>query len=309
MEPAIVLLRWAQYAAGFVLMGGALFALYGLPRDGQTSAAALGWPRRMLASSAALLLVTSALGLIAQTVDLAGSLAAALDPATLGSVLTEMAMGPASAARVIASGLALTLLVPGRPGWQRWLAVGVMGAIATASFAWMGHGSAAEGAGGLLHLLADLAHLGAAAVWIGALAFFVALALAPGGIDSDRLAAFHQALARFSGIGSGLVAVLLGTGLINSWYLVGATGLERLFSTLYGGLLLLKLAGFGVMLLLAAMNRFRLTPRLRTAIDNPERMKGAVAALRRSLLLEAGASLTVLALVAWLGRLAPISSQ
>lgn len=309
MEPAVVLLRWAQYAAGFVLTGGALFALYGLPREGQASAAALSWPRRLLATSAALLLLTSALGLIAQTAVVAGSFVAALDPATLGSVLTEMAMGPASVARIAAGGLALALLVLGRPGWWRWLAVSLMGAIATASFAWMGHGAATEGAAGALHLFADLAHLGAAAVWIGALAFFVVLAVASGDAGVDRLTAFHHALARFSGIGSGLVAVLLGTGLINSWYLVGPAGLERLFSTLYGGLLLLKVAGFGLMLGLAAINRFRLTPRLRSALNDPERAKAAVAALKRSLGLEAGVSLMVLALVAWLGRLAPLSSQ
>ena len=44
MEPAVVLLRWAQYAASFVLTGGALFALRALPAAGPFSAAGLGWP-------------------------------------------------------------------------------------------------------------------------------------------------------------------------------------------------------------------------------------------------------------------------
>ncbi|WP_415427240.1 CopD family protein, partial [Staphylococcus borealis] len=66
---------------------------------------------------------------------------------------------------------------------------------------------------------------------------------------------------------------------------------------------------FGAMLLLAAANRFRLTPALNAALEAPERAPAAVAELKRSLGIEAGAALTVLALVAWLGRLAPIVSQ
>ena len=63
------------------------------------------------------------------------------------------------------------------------------------------------------------------------------------------------------------------------------------------------------LLLLAAANRFRLTPALNAALEAPERAPAAVAELKRSIVIEAGAALTVLALVAWLGRLAPIVSQ
>jgi putative copper resistance protein D len=47
---------------------------------------------------------------------------------------------------------------------------------------------------------------------------------------------------------------------------------------------------------------------LRGGLDDPGRSAAAITALRKSLALEAGAALAVLALVAWLGRLAPISS-
>jgi copper resistance protein D len=309
METAVVLLRWTQYAAAFVLMGGAAFSLYALPAQGASSAAALGWPRRILCGSAVVLLLTTVLGLIAQTAVVAGSLAAALDLETLGSVLTDMAMGPASAIRATVALLAALLLLAPRPGPAAWFVTALLGAIATASFAWMGHGAATEGAGALLHLGADILHLVSAAIWIGAIAFFIGLAARRGEPDYDQLMAFHVALAGFSGIGSGLVAVLLATGLVNSWFLVGPEGLSGLFSTLYGRLLLLKLTAFGAMLLLAAANRFRLTPALNAALTAPERAPAAVAELKRSLMIEAGAALTVLALVAWLGRLAPIVSQ
>ncbi|MDR7114653.1 copper homeostasis membrane protein CopD [Caulobacter sp. BE254] len=308
METAVVLLRWAQYMTSFVLTGGALFALYALPTGGPSSAVALGWPRRLLGESAALLALASVLGLLLQTAVVAGSLAAALDPATLASVITEMAMGAASLVRAAAAALALAVLLFAPQGRVGWIATAGLGGVATASMAWMGHGAATEGLAGGVHLLADLAHLAAAAVWVGALAFFVGLA-SDRRRDADRTAVFHAALAGFSGVGSALVAVLVASGLVNSWFLVGPSGWPALAATAYGRLLLFKLVLFAVMVALAAANRFRLTPALRTALADPTRTDSAVMALRRSLQLELGVALAVVALVAWLGRLAPITAQ
>lgn len=307
MEAAVVLLRWAQYAASFVLAGGALFAIYALPATGPSSAEALGWPRRLLTAAAALLVLASLVGLIAQTAVAAGSLAAALDPAALVSVLTEMAMGAASVVRALAAALAFAALWIAPPSRRIWIAVAALGAVGVLSMAWMGHGAATEGGGGILHLAADIAHLAAAAIWMGALAFFLALAR-----DSRRerdFSAFHAALAGFSGLGAALVAVLVASGLINSWFLIGLGGLPALARTPYGQLLLLKLALFAAMLALAAANRFKLTPALRKALVDPTRTDAAVRALRRSLALELGAATILIAVVAWLGRLAPITSQ
>ncbi|MBQ1561232.1 CopD family protein, partial [Caulobacter sp.] len=173
---------------------------------------------------------------------------------------------------------------------------------------WMGHGAATEGPGGGLHLAADIAHLAAAAVWVGALVFFLGLA----GVsrrDARQAPTFHAALAGFSGIGSGVVAVLVASGLINSWFLVGPMGVAALVRTPYGLLLLLKLVLFGAMVVLAAANRFRLTPALREALVEPAPPSTAVKALRRSLVLELSAAMALVAVVAWLGRLAPISAQ
>lgn len=309
METTVVLLRWAQYTASFVLMGGAAFALYALPAHGSSSATALGWPRRILWGAAVALLLSTVLGLIAQTAVVAGSLADALTPQTLSAVLTDMAMGPSSVLRAVVALLAALSLLALRPGATAWRIAALLGVVATASFAWMGHGAATEGPGAMLHLGADILHLVAAALWIGAIAFFIGLAARRGEPSRDHLTTFHLALAGFSGVGSALVAVLLATGLVNSWFLVGANGLGGLFSTLYGRLLVVKLAAFGIMLLLAAANRFRLTPALYAALEAPEPTPAAIVHLRRSLMIEAGAALTVLALVAWLGRLAPIASQ
>jgi putative copper resistance protein D len=114
---------------------------------------------------------------------------------------------------------------------------------------------------------------------------------------------FHRALARFSGIGSALVAVLLLTGLVNGWVLIGLDRLDALWTTAYGQLLTLKLALFTAMVILAAMNRFRHTPAFGRNYGD-----AGLETLRRSIALEALAGLAVLALVAWLGTLEPMAS-
>ncbi|MFT6568809.1 MAG: putative copper resistance protein D, partial [Sphingomonas echinoides] len=74
----------------------------------------------------------------------------------------------------------------------------------------------------------------------------------------------------------------------------------------YGQLLLAKLALFALMLGLAALNRFRLTPRFEASIAASDH-RGALGALRRSLGAETGCIIAILALVAWLGTLEPLA--
>lgn len=114
----------------------------------------------------------------------------------------------------------------------------------------------------------------------------------------------HHALARFAWTGSLIVAALVGSGLINAWFLVGLGGLPRLMDSTYGEVLVVKLALFASMLLMAASNRFRLTP----ALEQSANGAGTGAALRNlrfSVAIEAGLGITVLAIVAWLGTLEP----
>jgi putative copper resistance protein D len=106
-----------------------------------------------------------------------------------------------------------------------------------------------------------------------------------------------------------LVAILVASGLINSWFLVGPERLPGLVTTPYGQLLLLKLGLFVGMLGLAASNRFRLTPALAASLDSDAGQERALAALRRSLILESSLAFAVLGLVAWFGMLAPVSAQ
>jgi hypothetical protein len=80
----------------------------------------------------------------------------------------------------------------------------------------------------------------------------------------------------------------------------------RAFSSPYGQLLIAKLGLFGLMLALAAANRYRLSPLLERVHVSGEHAT-AIAALRRSLFVETCCAFLILALVAWLGTLGPMT--
>lgn len=304
LETAVVLLRFAQYGAASILFGSSLFFLYALPRSGAFSAVGLPWPRSLVAVAAIALLFATLFGLVTQTAVMAGSLAEAVKLASLEAVVTGMDLGKAALVRAAAAGGAIAVLLSRIPAAPRWTFAAALGAVASASFAWMGHGAATEGNAGIVHLLSDILHSWAAAAWIGALCAFAFL-LARHSQPVEGLRVAHTALHRFSGVGTVLVATLVVTGLINSSFLVGPQNVESLLRTDYGLLLSLKLAFFAGMLALAGANRFRLTPRLEAALESPGASSTALKALRRSVVLETMLGLSVLGAVAWFGTLPP----
>ena len=296
---AVPVARLVQFAGAMGLAGAPLFYLYGL------SGAPPSGARRMQWVLAALTLLAAVVQLSAQTAAMTCSPGDALSAAALWSVLSGTEFGRGVMVRlVLVLSLIGALLPPAVLRQGRWLKVqAAFGAAVVASFAWTGHGVADEGAAGAVHLLADIAHLLAAAVWIGALAALSLVLLAPA---KDRdLHALHSGLAGFSGVGTGVVAVLIATGLVNSWFLIGPAHIADFPRTAYGLVLLAKLAFFVLMLAAAAANRFRLTPRLAVALGDAQATAAAVQALRLSILIETGLALGVLVAVAWLGVLAP----
>ncbi|HET6969857.1 MAG TPA: copper homeostasis membrane protein CopD [Phenylobacterium sp.] len=308
MEAAIILARLAQYLGAATLFGTPLFLAYAFPPGVTAQQASLAWGRPLAGAAALVVLVGSVAYLCAQTAMMAGDPAAAWDPATLASVLTDSAMGFAIIARAVAAGLALLSVMALKPGPTLWRLLAALGVVALMSFAWTGHGAAGQGPGGWVHLVADLLHLAAAGFWIGALIAFAALLARPGQIEEPAAKALQDALAGFAGTGSAVVAVLVATGVANSWFLVGPARLGGLFTTPYGLVLLAKLAVFAGMIGLAARNRFTHTPALEAALAG-QPIVPALRALRASVFLEAALGLAVLALVAVLGMLEPIAAQ
>jgi putative copper resistance protein D len=295
VDAALILARLAAFGAGVALFGAPLFVLYGRLADHIA-------PRRLrllLIAAAVISLPATAAALVLQTGQMAGDPASGLDPATLRDVITTSAFGASVLARTGVALFSLGLLVGLKPCRLLWTSVAGLGGVGLAALAWAGHGAADEGLAGLTHATADVVHLLSAGVWLGALLVM----LLQFSDSTVEIRALHRALTQFSGVGSIIVSVILATGLLNCWFLVGPSHIAGLVASAWGRLLLVKVSLFAVMLGFAAVNRFRLTPRLAAAQAGDPR--AALSALRRSVALESAAGLAVLCLVAALGVLAP----
>lgn len=299
VEVWIILLRGVQYVAGAVLLGMPAFMLYSARAVGPLG---LRWPRPATAWAAAILMLAAPAALLAQTAMMAGSLSEAFKPDALTFMVTGMGLGKALIVRTLAAALALGATLLLRPGRLMWSLLTLMGVIVSASFAWTGHGAATQGAGHMIHLASDIVHAVAASVWVGALAAFAVLIVRRPSGDPAWDAGVARSLTGFAGVGTAAVGALVATGLINSAYLVGLSKVLSLGASLYGVLLTIKLALFGLMVCLAAANRFRLAPLM--AHDAGQAMPH----LKKSLVVEFGLALTILAVVAVMGVQPPPAS-
>jgi putative copper resistance protein D len=169
-----------------------------------------------------------------------------------------------------------------------------------ASIAWTGHAASTPFTLGYLHLASDALHLAAASAWIGGL---VPLALLLRVTRRHRGWASREldAVRRFSTLGIVGVAVLILSGSVNAWILIGS--FRGLVATFYGQLLMLKLAAFTAMLAFATSNRFVLTPRL--ALPSDDARQEALRTLSRNTLIEIALGISIFAMVGVLGTLHP----
>lgn len=248
-------------------------------------------------------LLSGGIWLLLQAMSMSGlPLREAMTSNVLSTVLNETQFGQVSEIRV---GLAIVLAIclacdriPPAPWLALAAALGLIAAIA-----WTGHAASTLGDTAGLHLAADALHLIAASCWIGGL---VSLVLLLGVIRRQLTTAWEPpvrlAVLRFSQLGIASVGTLLLTGLVNAWILVGS--FYALVVTEYGRLLMLKIAVFAMMLALAFMNRFWLTPRLDGSPDK-ETGREAVRQLTRNSVIEIALGVVIFVIVGLLGTLHP----
>ncbi len=312
MDLAVVLIaaRFALYLDLMLVFGLPLFSLYTLRTAGQQASV------DVIRSSTISILLLAGIALSAFSFLLIAAVMSdvpvhEIDRDALRAMLDETAIGTAAKVRTIAllAALPLSFLLRAKPRtW--WALASGLGAVALGSLAWTGHGAADEGRVGLVHLAADIVHLLAAGVWIGAIAaLFLLLARANKECDDphDRAILAHRGLDDFSIVGTISVALLIVTGIVNSWILVGPANFLSLPASLYGRLLLIKLLLFAGMLGLAALNRFRLTPAIKGSLATGQ-SAAAVSSISYSVAVEAILAVAVLMLVAWIGTLDPLAT-
>ncbi|ARP95047.1 copper homeostasis membrane protein CopD [Bordetella genomosp. 13] len=299
-----VSIRFALYLDLTLLAGLPLIGIVGFRKDAPQVAAAIGL-RWLLIALAGIGLAVSLCHMVMLAMVMSGASGIReLDRQVFSTMITGTDAGIAWAARIVALLLIALVALFGRiqaAGPMKIAAA--LGLVSLATVAWSGHGAMDEGILRYVHFTADIVHLIASAGWIGALVIF-ALLLRPGRLESPgHLRLLHQGLSGFAWIGTGIVLALVATGVAN-YCLVAGVQLAGLLSTQYGLLLLGKLGLFAFMLSLAAANRYHLTPMLERGIANGQ-PTAALSGLRRSLVLETSAAISILAAVAWLGTLDP----
>jgi putative copper resistance protein D len=288
MEMLAVAIRFGSYAVLSLAVGIPLFLRLSLGPGGGGMLGHYRGPYILLLWIGAML---SGLGLLVASSGMAGAPVLPIDWEMVGLVISATAFGKAllirSAFLVLAGLMVMTLRPIG-------LAVtATLAAIASTTLAWGGHAAAGEGLYGWLHLVADVAHILAASLWVGGMACLLLAFRRP---SAEEVAPM---LAAFAPIGGVIVLLLIGTGVVNSVMTIGLDALGGAWNTLYGRLLALKLLAFLFMLGLAANNRFRLTPLFERDPDH------GVQSLRRAIALEMTLALVILLLVGWFGMIDP----
>jgi putative copper resistance protein D len=243
---------------------------------------------RVIAWSAGIAALTALAWLALEASGMSGEpVIAATRASVLGRVLLDTQFGHAWLVRFL---LLLIAFVAFRRSSRLALlaASGVLVALA-----WMGHaGAAAGGAQRAGELAVDAAHLLGAGAWVGTLP-----ALAAALRRSTTPLARAALTVRYSRVATAAVIVILFTGIVNTRFRVGS--LDALFHSDYGQVLIAKIALVALMLCVAAVNRWLLTPRLRTGDVR------AAIALRRNAGAEILLGALVVALVGVLGITAP----
>ncbi len=258
VDPAVAAMlpaaRWIGYAGTALVLGIPALALLCWPG---------GWAAdrlRRLAAAGTALVAVSAVGLVLlQGPYAAGSGLGSVGDPDLLAATSGSAVGWSAALRLV---LVLGLWLALRPAWRRGSAPGA-GAVAVAvalaialvaATAATGHPLAGPWPG--LALLAAGVHVGAAGVWLGALAGLAAGLLRPEVAPGEMAAG----VARYSRLAFGTVVALVVSGTVQAVREVGSP--TALTTTSYGRILLLKLAFVAVVLAAAGVSRVWVQQRL-----------------------------------------------
>jgi putative copper resistance protein D len=289
VEWLFIAIRTVLYIDLMAMFGLALFGLNGLQSAERAVRVLPLWS--LIATMALLGLAASIMQIVAMAASMAGVPITSVSVELLGKLVNGTVIGAAWKVRMAA----LLAMVPisflmARTPRAALMSETVLGGVAVATFAWAGHGAMNSGAIGWVHLGADVVHLFAAGAWIGAItALCILLVDGRPALDAERISLLSRALSDFSSTGTVIVGLILLTGIANVWIIVGVPNVLSLPDHTYGRLLLAKIALF-IAMLCSHQHGYPRT---------------ALAMLRVSLAAEAGCALTILAVAAWLGTLAP----
>jgi len=262
-DVTVIGLRALTFVALFLAVGTWMFvALW----ERELGVAAAERVRGVARAAAVVALIATVFHYVLTPARMAGAFGSTFDP-SLEALLLQSSTGPANIARVV--GLALLALSLDRTARLNTVVAGIGAALALASFAFGGHTSIHPLRAILAPLL--LAHLAAAVFWFGALWPLYAA------VGEGPAARSGVLLERFSYLALRIVPAVLACGLAMAVVFVRSVAE---LGTPYGAFLIAKIAGFGVLMGLAALNKRRFTPGVRAGDAS------AVRGLRRTIVAE-----------------------
>jgi copper resistance protein D len=295
MGDAIALTRFLHFAATMTAAGTIGFCILIVPRAPAAAAfRRYGWIMAWTALAAAV--ASAALWLLWLAMAISGgTIGEVCRDGTLWTLASQTRFGEVCSVRLLLAAVLSGLLFFSMRATTTVVTLAVAAAF-VALLAATGHSGATPGSAGHFFLADDMVHLLAASAWIGALPALAMLLVMARRRDEMIFAHVTQrATQRFSTLGIVCVGALLVTGIVNSWHLLGTA--HALLTTSYGRLLSVKIVLFLVLVGIAAVNRYRLTPRLPKAT--------ALTALTRNVAAEILLGFGIVFIVGWLGTMAP----
>ena len=282
MATLLVLCRFLHFSVVLLMFGACVFRPWLLGKDPQP---ALDRQLLRISRGLAWLGLGSGVGwLLLITVSMAGSWDAALHPATVQLVLGKTFFGQVWRWHLLLNVLLLIALIKPSPA----LCLPLIGLL-LATLAPVGHGAMLNGLSGQLLILNQVVHLACVGAWLGGLLLLVLILRQP------QRPGLEPILRRFSGVGYGLVAGLLVTGLINVRVLTGQLWPTPLFNG-FALILLIKAMLVLGMLALALLNRLRI-----------EHCEQRLETLKTSVMVEWLLGISAVAAVSLLGTLPPMA--
>jgi putative copper resistance protein D len=290
MEIALSIVRFLHYSAAIQLFGMAVFETWIAPEGLSTSLLPLSRPISVFNVWILFLSAVAWLGLEAGY--LGDGWVDVVNPATIWLVISATPFGQAWIANLLLGLMAVVIVHT--LGLRRASALAVVGTLALAALSFVGH--AVDQTGALLALseASQVVHLLSSGFWFGSLLSVVLLLRRLR--DPRYTADCDFALRRFSGLGHAAVALALGTGLANSWFILHDQPLT--LGSLYQLLLLIKVALVGTMCVVALINRYVFMPRI-------PRNGAGLHQLRDGTVAELVIGTVVIAIIGVLGLLSP----
>ena len=281
MATLLVLCRFLHFSVVLLMFGACAFRPWLL---GAAPQPALDRQLERITRGLAWLGLGSGLAwLLLITASMAGRWDAALQPATVQLVLGKTFFGQVWVWHLLLNLLLVIVLVKPWP-MMRLPVITLL----LATLAPVGHGAMLDGLSGRLLILNQVVHLVCVGAWLGGLLLLVLI------LRQSPPVALEPILRRFSGVGYGLVAGLLVTGLINVRVLTGQLWPTPLFNG-FALILLIKVMLVLGMLALALLNRLRI-----------ERCEERLGSLKASVKLEWVLGIAAVAAVSLLGTLPPM---